>query len=149
MFTSKQPLYRHIASSVDARHRCERNGMTDARLMHESALNFMADECLPSGAGVDNGTGIEWDASTGEKLVLRVSYHHMHSNGFYDGWADYPITVRPSLIHGLDLKIGGRDRNDVKEYLADLYRDALQKECAFACDSTGHYYLVKDTAQSA
>ena len=49
----------------------------------------------------------------------------MNENGFYDGWTDHTLTVRPSLVHGIELEISGRNRNDIKEYLHETFHSAL------------------------
>lgn len=82
---------------------------------------------LPSGSGWDCGTKL-CECSTPRRLVFTGSYHHMNMDGFYDGWTDHDIIVTPSLIHDFDLRITGRDRNDVKDYLHDLFHHVLNQE---------------------
>lgn len=48
-----------------------------------------------------------------------------NENGMYDGWTQHSIIVRPSFVHGLDITITGKDRNQIKEYLHDVYFSAL------------------------
>jgi len=131
-------LYKRIASSVDARKRCmesyrqalknpnsdQMEHWSDMVTMHYDHLMKMQ-ALLPSGAGIDSGTAIDLDASTSEKIVLNTSYHHMNESGMYDGWTEHRITITPSLIHTIDIKIGGRNRNDIKEYLHEVYYFAL------------------------
>jgi hypothetical protein len=123
----KTPLYRRIASRIDARIRSMQNGNKDWHAKHTSALRAMQDH-LPSGAGIDNGTTIDLDESRGEKIVLRTSFHHMDEQGGYDGWTEHAITITPSLLFGIEIKISGRDRNDIKDYLADVFQTALTEE---------------------
>jgi hypothetical protein len=52
----------------------------------------------------------------------------MNETGFYDGWTDHTIKVRASLIHGVRLSISGRDRNDLKDHLHELFESALSAE---------------------
>lgn len=82
---------------------------------------------LPSGSGLDNGTGIDVDASRPDKIVLLTAFHHMNEDGMYDGWTEHKITVKPSFVFGLDIAISGRDRNEIKEYLAQAFDHALSK----------------------
>lgn len=80
---------------------------------------------LPSGSGIDSGTSIvSIDARC---VILSTSFHHMNDSGFYDGWTHHKIKITPTLSdsRGFDLKITGRDRNDIKAYLYDVYFDAL------------------------
>jgi hypothetical protein len=83
---------------------------------------------MPSGSGVDNGTILDSDKSTAEKLVFSVDFHHMEGNGFYCGWTAHDVVVTPSLAHGFHLRITGRNTNDIKEYLYDVYYAALGEE---------------------
>ena len=43
---------------------------------------------LPSGSGFDGDISID-EKSTDEKIILRVEYHHLDINGFYDGWSTF------------------------------------------------------------
>jgi hypothetical protein len=52
----------------------------------------------------------------------------MNEHGMYDGWTRHAITIRPTF-DGIDVRIGGRDRNGIKEYLADVYREWAHAEC--------------------
>lgn len=100
--STHRPLYRVIAETLGAWKRCiERN-------------------LLPSGAGIDNGTKIDRDKSTEDKLVLSCGYHHMNDVGMYDGWTEHVITILPSFS-GITISVSGRNRNDIKDYLAETF----------------------------
>lgn len=85
------------------------------------------EDFLPSGSGVDSGTKIDRERSNVSRLVLTTAFHHMNENGYYDGWTDHTVTIVAEL-DGYDIRISGRDRNDIKDYLADLFRNALDTE---------------------
>lgn len=85
-------------------------------------------ESAPSGSGIDTGTKISYEASKDGKIVFDFSFHHMNENGFYDGWTEHTLIVKPSLEYGMDILIRGRDRNGIKEYLYDMYGHWLQEE---------------------
>lgn len=104
------------------------NGMHRERW---SAILDDIEENLPSGSGIDCGTKINRERSTSERIILSTSFHHMNDGGMYDGWTEHTITVEPSLLFGLNIKISGRNRNDIKDYLADVYREALEAEYVF------------------
>ena len=120
-----KPLYQESASLVDARLRCIETGNNEWKVKHEERLIALCKEYMPSGSGIDCGTKIDLDASTPDKLVFYAPYHHMNDGGMYDGWTDHSFTVTPSLQFGYRLKIGGRDRNNIKEYLHDVFSTAL------------------------
>jgi hypothetical protein len=116
-------LYQHIAGLLDARLRCSLNNNGEWTTKHAENLRMIASSILPSGSGIDDdGTKIDIDRSTGERIVLTLGFHHMDDNGFYDGWSDHTITVRASLIHDISLTIGGPNRNAIKDYLHDRRR---------------------------
>ena len=124
-----RPLYQKLASAVDALARCNtRDTVTEWSGIWDSRIATAVKEHMPAGAGFDNGTTLDLDSSTGEKLVFFTMFHHMHESGFYEGWTEHRVTVRPSLIHGFTLAISGRDRNQIKDYIADCFSAALSTE---------------------
>lgn len=121
-----QSIIQQIAQAVMARQNCTKFGNTEWFEKWTDRLRAIQRNYLPSGSGIDNGTKIDLDRSTGEKIVLTAGFHHMDQHGYYDGWTDYTITVRPSFVFGIDISIRGRNRNDIKTYLHDMYSHALQ-----------------------
>ena len=122
-----------IARALQARQNCaERARVQDAPLSdwfvrHTARAERIARECLPSGGGIDCGTTLDLQASTPERIVFNVAFHHMDAHGSYDGWTEHQIIVRPSLVYGIDLRVTGRNRNEIKDYLAETYQSALQE----------------------
>lgn len=85
----------------------------------------------PSGAGIDNGTVLvllDDDRYRPGQIKFRVDFHHMDEHGFYDGWTKHMVTVRPDLARGFVLAISGRDRNEIKDYLYEVYYQWLREE---------------------
>lgn len=121
-------LYREIASLVQARLNCSRSGNQEWYDKHADSIEKLVKDHMPSGSGIDNGTAIDLDESTPNKLVFTFGYHHMDENGYYDGWTHHKLVVRPSLVHDIDMKISGENRNDIKEYLYDTFHYALTQE---------------------
>jgi hypothetical protein len=140
------PLFRQIASTIDARLRCLQTDNPHATI-HTAFLEYIERNLLPSGAGVDSGTTIDLDKSTGDKVILHTSYHHMNEGGCYDGWTEHTITVRASLIHELDLTISGRNRNDIKTYLYDLFNDCLSRQYAHTYDKATEQHELTEVAK--
>lgn len=124
----KSTVAREIALLLSARQNCINSGNTAWLGNHTSRLTSLVRNHMPSGSGIDSGTTLDIDASTPDKLVFHTSFHHMDEHGSYDGWTEHAITVRPSLAFGLTLTIGGRNRNDIKEYLSETFTDALRAE---------------------
>ncbi len=117
-----------MASLLAAIANCQQSGNTEWEQRHGETLEKLRREYLPSGSGIDSGTKLDLDDSTPEKLVLLVGFHHMDENGFYDGWTHHRIIARPSFVHGITLSISGPNRNDIKQYLHEVYSAALAGE---------------------
>lgn len=124
-----EQLYRHLASIADAMQRCEQDpARAEFAARHRDAFDYLVRQYMPSGCGVDSGTRAMHDRCTGERLTFQADFHHMTEHGFYDGWTEHVVTVRPSLVYGFTLSISGRDRNDIKDYLSELYDEALRQD---------------------
>lgn len=123
-------VYQTIASCVDARLRCIEHQEQQPHLAewidkHRERADMLVYQYLPSGSGFDSGTKLDWDRSTGDKLVFHTSFHHMDQHGGYDGWTEHDVIVHPSLIHTLDLRVRGRNRNDIKDYIHESFYTGL------------------------
>ena len=88
------------------------------------------EECVksyfPSGSGFDSGTDFLSDISTPERLCFQADFHHMDENGYYDGWTEHTVIVRPSLSFGFNIRVSGRNRNNIKEYIEYCFNTSLQ-----------------------
>ena len=82
----------------------------------------------PSGSGIDCGTSIDIASQRPERLLLSLSYHHMNDVGYYDGWTDHNVIITPSITFGLSIRITGRNRNEIKDYLSEVYAQWLAEE---------------------
>lgn len=125
-------LYSELANTVDARKRCEETDNTVWFEKWTSRISQMVGE-LPSGSGFDNGTKIDLDASHAEKLVFQTSYHHM-TDGYYCGWTEHTVTVTPSFVNGVNIRVSGRNYNDIKDYIAEQFDYALRLSVEFDAD---------------
>ena len=123
------PLYKLLAQTAIAYHNCLKRGEshTDWKINHQTLLERLVREHMPSGAGVDDGTKIDLEKSDGEKLVFITRFHHMNEAGYYTKWTDHVVTVTPSLAFEITVKISGFDYNGIKEYLGDLFYSALKE----------------------
>ena len=119
-------IYQRISSLIDAYIRNIETGNTEWELKHKASIDALLEE-FPSGSGFDNGTKLDFQKSTPENLIFYTSFHHMNENGYYDGWTEHTITIKPSLQFGYRLVISGKDRNDIKEYIHETFSFALDK----------------------
>lgn len=116
----------YIAQLIEARDNCRKSGNTEWEMKHATTLSQIVAADMPSGSGWDNGTSLE-ASSTPTKLVFSGSYHHMNDGGYYDGWTDHSIIVTPRF-HGVDIRVTGWDRNQIKDYLAELFSHVLNQD---------------------
>lgn len=122
-----KPLYNHIASAIDARKRCSENGNNEWFSRWEDKLDDIERYHLPSGSGIDSGCKLDINVNNTDKITIHSSYHVMNENGYYDGWIDFRVVVKPSLIHEIELNIIGQfgKNQDIKDYLGDIFYTAL------------------------
>jgi hypothetical protein len=122
----KSPLYRRLSSTLVALRNCEAAGNTEWIEKHGERIKQMMRHA-PSGSGFDNGTTIDLDVSGERRLVFNTAFHHMNEHGYYDGWTEHVVRAKPAF-HGFDLTISGRDRNGIKELIADEFDTFLNTE---------------------
>lgn len=126
--TAPRKLAYVIASLAAAIRNCEKSGNAEWKAKHSEKLDRLVREHMPSGSGFDAGTHIDLDRTGAERITFSTSFHHMDENGCYDGWTDHVVTVRPCLIGGLRVKVSGRDKNGIKDYIAECFDMALSRE---------------------
>lgn len=121
-------LYSELAAAIEARRNCDTRVPRNEEWFDKWTERIMQlQQLLPSGSGIDQGTQVDTDESHAEKIVLRTSFHHMNDGGMYDGWTEHTIIVTPSF-RGINLRISGHNRNDIKEYLYETFEYALTRE---------------------
>jgi hypothetical protein len=98
---------------------------------------------LPSGSGIDNGTKFVQASAATERIQFTCGYHHMNDQGSYDGWTEHVINVKPSWS-GMTITISGSNRNDVKEYLHDVFSETLSTLVVFDSE-TDRWLFVEET----
>lgn len=92
-----------------------------------SSLDEVADivkRCLPHGSGFDCGCSVPIERKWKNRIIINTDYHYMNDDGYYDGWYRFRIVVTPGFS-GIDVKVHGRDRDGLKEYVGDTIYDAL------------------------
>jgi len=124
-----KPLYQQIVSSVVAYGNCLARDNKEWELKHRETVETLVSNFMPAGSGFDSGTKLDWDATLRNpaKLVFTTSFHHMNENGMYDGWTEHTVTVSASLLFDFDLRISGRNRNDIKGYMHEVFDSALRE----------------------
>lgn len=82
---------------------------------------------MPSGSGFDAGTQFNFDKSSESRLVFNVSFHHMNDSGMYDGWTDHTVIIE-STFTSPNVKVTGRDKRDIKDYIADCFLPMMSQQ---------------------
>jgi len=121
------PLYEYIASKVSAIRNCQKSGNQEWEWKHRETLEKIERNLLPSGSGFDSGSVIDMETSKPEKIVINTSFHHMTETGYYSGWTDHSVIITPSLQFGFNLRVTGRNRNEIKDYIAETFQYVLSK----------------------
>ena len=115
---------KHISEGVNT----QEGIMNKWQTKHEDTIQYIIDEFIPHGSGIDGTNTIDLDKSNGEKVIINIEYHHMDSNGFYCGWTDYKLIITPAF-DGINIKIYGTNQitYQIKEYLSELFHHALTR----------------------
>lgn len=120
--------YQKIASLLQAHQDCLKSDNIEWADNHENSIISICSNNLPSGSGIDNGVKFSFSKSNPNKLVFLTSYHHMDDAGYYNGWTDHKIILKPSLAFGYSMHITGFDKNEIKDYLSDVFASYFDKE---------------------
>jgi len=127
-------IYQKIAGLVKARRNCERMENWEWFDKHEETLSEMEREFLPSGSGFDSGCSVNFEKS-GKWLYIDCPFHVMNETGYYTGWHNFTVIVKPDLISDIDLSInwygpadGETDIDGLKEYILDTIHVALTQK---------------------
>jgi len=121
-------LYKHFSGTLQAYQNCIKTGNKIWEDRHEEKLNQLVKNEMPSGSGIDCGMELDFEKSNPNKLVFNFSYHFMDENGMYDGWIDYKLVVIPDLYNDFYLNIIGRNKQEIKDYLYEIFDYALRQE---------------------
>ena len=114
-------LITSIARKFTAYQNCIKTENTEWLATHAGHIEELVDKYLPHGSGFDSGTTFDFVASKPNRLVFFTSYHHMNDGGYYDGWTYHNVVVTPDLVSGFDLRVTGRDKRDIKDYIGEFF----------------------------
>lgn len=113
---------RILATFCESRHNADKSGNTLWFNHWTSIVRKVVEEYMPSGVKID------LDKSNSKKLVFHTAFHHMDENGYYDGWTEHTVTVR-AAFDGFEITISGKDRNEVKDHLHEVFSVTLGTPC--------------------
>lgn len=129
-------LYQQFAQTWQARENCETGSATESmranraewQQRHTDRAIELVKQHMPSGSGFDNGTTLDFGATRPNRIVFNTAFHHMDEHGSYCGWTEHQVIVTPSLVYGFELRVTGRDRRNIKDFIADTFQTALNSE---------------------
>lgn len=121
-------VYQKLAIVFNAVNNCKARGNNEWIVKHTQTINDICNDNLPHGSGFDSGTHFDFDKSRDDRLVIYTEFHHMDGNGYYIGWTKHGIIVTPSLAFGFNIRVTGVDKRGIKEYIAEVFNDALDAE---------------------
>ena len=116
-------FYSRIANLYVGYINCVAASNKEYENIHLNKIEELVEKYLPHGSGFDAGTHFIVEESNRDKLVFKTAFHHMNENGYYDGWTEHKIIVTPDLLFGFNIKITGKNRNDIKEYIYSQFGD--------------------------
>lgn len=122
----RRPLVQMLASLITAMENSSKSGNNEWHVRYSQRLSYLENNLLPSGSGLDSGTQILIEKCKPNMLVFQTSFHHMNETGYYDGWTDHIVRVT-AAFDGFDVSVSGRNRNFVKDHIADVFRHTLQQ----------------------
>jgi hypothetical protein len=123
-------LYSELAQAIQSRKSCEQSGNTEWFDKWSERIKLF-ESLLPHGSGFDSGTKVNLDESHADRLVFETSFHHMDGAGYYSGWTEHTVTLTPAFIGRFHLRISGRNRNDIKEYIASEFDHVLSLDVTY------------------
>jgi len=118
-----QEFYQEIARKLDQMKNLTKTGQGEQAYLVGNLVDKIVRDYLPHGSGFDNGTKLDWDKSNHNKLVFTTAFHHMDINGYYSGWTEHEVIITPDLMFGFNVKVTGKNRNDIKEYIHSCFSD--------------------------
>jgi hypothetical protein len=119
--------YEQLAIAITAKRNCLKFGSTEYTEQWDDIIDEIMEDA-PSGSGFDNGTIFDEEKSDETKLVFYTSFHHMNEGGYYDGWTDHTVTIRANFVIRWSMTVSGRNRNEIKEYIAETFNHFLNQE---------------------
>lgn len=130
-----------FVSCKTALENCIQSGNTEWEVRWHERLNRLVD-LIPSGGGIDVGPRAHGSVEIKpDGIRFDISYHHMNDGGFYDGWTEHTITVRPAF-DGIDVRVSGRDRNQIKSHLHETMLHAFMQRITW--DEPAQRWIVSE-----
>jgi len=125
----KTKLISRIYRTLQAENNCKIANNSEWQKNHSYHLDEL-EKLLPSGSGIDSGCKIDRTFKNNQVKIF-CDFHNMDENGYYCGWSRFIVVCKPEF-DGIDIKITGKDKYFVKDYLYDLFDTVLNEEIEFS-----------------
>lgn len=96
------------------------------RNQNTDKIEQLIKERFPNGSGFDSGTKLI--SATEDKVVLQADFHHMSEHGYYTGWTEHQVIIKPHFEFGYILKVTGKNKRDIKPYIEEYFYNILNEE---------------------
>lgn len=80
-------------------------------------------ELLPIGNAIETECDLLLN-STKKRIVIFTAYWHP----IMKEWINHQVIITPSFEGEIDIRVTGKNVNNIKQYLHDVFREALLKE---------------------
>lgn len=123
----KLEFYTQVARTLQALKDCQNpkddndDCVYDWETKLDAILQKLINENLPSGSGFDAGVWLLEKETTPERLVFQADFHHINNSRWGNGWTCHKIIITPSLQFGFNVKVTGRNRNGIKDYITEVF----------------------------
>jgi hypothetical protein len=125
----KTKLIARIYRTLQAMDNCTKDNKPGWCKNHSYYLDELEKNYLPHGSGIDSGCTIDREFKK-DCVIINVPYHNMDENGYYCGWSEFKVICKPEF-DGIYLKITGKDKYYVKDYLYSVFANCLEEEMEF------------------
>lgn len=123
-----------IDTAFGAMKNCQDTGNHEWESYWRDVIRTIEKEWLPSGSGFDSGTTFDGELKDGA-LSFVTAFHHMNEVGMYNGWTNHHVTVRPTFTRDLDIYVHGRNRNGIKDFIAEQFHHALTEKVEWVVEN--------------
>ena len=123
---SAQKFYSKISNLMVTHYNSNKTGNMEIANIAIDNIEQLVKDHLPDGSGFNSGTQFILNESNRNKLVFTAPFHHINSGGYYDGWTHHKIIVTPDLCFGFNIKITGKNRCGIKDYIESCFTDLFR-----------------------
>lgn len=130
----KRTVLSCLYTCAKAAQKSDAKGRPDWSDRHWNRVGALQARYLPSGSGFNSGSFMT--NCSDDKITFGTAFQHMNEHGVYTCWSYHTVQVKPGF-DGPVISVSGRDRNNIKAYIAEAFLRALAEEIdvqAFCAD---------------